>query len=99
MLLPSPIQCVIPPPESDTDTSGVMRNNQIQNNSIYMCSGYTGATGATLGSRNNQFSGNTNSVLSATGSWWRDPALETWNQWQADGQDIDGLLAESCSYP
>ena len=99
MLLPSPIQCADPPPESDTDTRGVMRKNQIQNNSIYMCSGYTGATGATLGSRNNQFSGNTYSVLSATGSWWRDPALETWDQWQADGQDPDGLLAESCSYP
>jgi hypothetical protein len=99
MLLPSPIQCVIPLPASDADTSGVMWNNQIQNNSIYMCSGYTGANGATLGSRNNQFSGNTYSVLSSAGSWWRDPTIESWDQWQADGQDPDGLLVESCSYP
>jgi hypothetical protein len=99
MLLPSPIQCVSPPPSSDGDTSQVMMNNLIQNNSIYMCSGYTGSNGAVLSDRNNQFAENTYFVPSAIGSWWRDPFFETWDQWQADGQDPDGSLIESCSYP
>ena len=99
MLLPAPIQCVSPPPSSDGDTSHVMMNNLIQNNWIYTCSGSTGALSAALSDRTNQFAGNVYLVPSAIGSWWRDPFFETWDQWQADGQDPDGSFVESCSYP
>jgi hypothetical protein len=93
-------QC--PPATTDTDISSALRNNDVQNNTIYLCAGQTtgsGTAGVTLSSRSNLFSGNAYDVASLSGSYWEDGKVEDWTSWQSDGQDADGGLTLGCTAP
>jgi hypothetical protein len=89
---------------NDGDTSNSMKNNTVQGNSFYVCStnasvGYTDSDLSKASSRNNVFLLNTYHMGSNTGAFWTNPFAETWSQWQADGEDLQGTLTVGCAYP
>jgi hypothetical protein len=98
------VQCITPPPSSDTDVSNALENNQVHDNAIYACAGnIAGAdenagTSATslLGPRKNTFTHNAYHAPDA-GKWWVDINPVTFASWQT--VDTTGTLTQSCSYP
>ncbi len=89
---------------NDGDTSNSMKNNTVQGNSFYVCAtsasvGYTDSDLSKASARNNVFLSNTYHMGNTTGAFWTNPFAETWSQWQADGEDVQGSLIVGCTYP
>jgi hypothetical protein len=89
---------------NDGDTSKSAMNNTVTGNSVYVCStngavGYTDSDLSKASSRNNVFLSNTYHMGTSTGTFWANPFAETWSQWQADGEDLQGTLTVGCTYP
>jgi hypothetical protein len=89
---------------NDGDTSNSAKNNTVQGNSVYACTtkgavGYTDSDLSKATSRNNVFLSNTYHMGDSTSAFWANPFAETWSQWQADGEDLQGTLTVGCTYP
>ncbi len=93
----------------DTDTSGVIEDNQVVSNAIYECSGEQSigkawGPGGSLNSRGNQYQSNQYHVADSTSSWFADAdsadqyVSEDWTAWQQGNHDSQGALTVGCTY-